>query len=69
MHLRLYVVIAMTENMAVYVLQTEFRFLYWKFDIVRSLYINASFHHLHCVSSINVYSFLCLTRQEESSPK
>jgi hypothetical protein len=25
---------------------TQLRFLYWKFDIIRSLYINASFHHL-----------------------
>ncbi len=32
------------------VLQTKLRFLYWKFDIIRSLYINASFNI--CVVSL-----------------
>jgi hypothetical protein len=37
-----------------FVLQTKLRFLYWKFDIVRSLYINALFHHSHRITPINV---------------
>jgi hypothetical protein len=48
-----------------FVLQTESRFLYWKFDIVRSLYINASFHHLHCITPINANSLLRSMKQEE----
>jgi hypothetical protein len=37
--------ISMKENAAVLQFTTKLRFLYWKFDIIRSLYINASFHH------------------------
>jgi hypothetical protein len=44
------ILVAMKENMAVFVLQTKFSFLYWKLDIVRSLYINASFHHLRRIT-------------------
>jgi hypothetical protein len=46
------VLVAMKEKTAVFVLQTKLRFLYWKFDIVRSLYINASFHHSRRITPI-----------------
>ncbi len=46
------ILVTMKENKAIFILHTELRFLYWKFDIVRSLYINASFHHLHCITPI-----------------
>jgi hypothetical protein len=46
------ILVAMKENTAVFLLQTKLRFLYWKFNIVRSLYINASFHHLRRITPI-----------------
>jgi hypothetical protein len=51
-----------------FVLQTKLWFLYWKFNIVRSLYINAFFHHSRGITPINVYFLLCLVRQEGFNP-
>jgi hypothetical protein len=50
-HISSDLVIAVKENTTVYVLQTKLRFLYMKFDIVRSLYINALVH-LPCITPI-----------------
>jgi hypothetical protein len=48
------ILVAMKDNTDVFcfVLQTKLRFLYWKFDIVRSLYINALFDHLRRIPPI-----------------
>jgi hypothetical protein len=48
-----------------FVLQTKLRFLYWKFDMIRSLYINASF--IICVISLLSFanSLLCSKKQKE----
>jgi hypothetical protein len=45
--------IARKDNAAVYVLQPELCFLYWKFNIVKTLYINASFHHSRRITPTN----------------
>jgi hypothetical protein len=68
-HISSDLVTAVKENTAVFVLQTKLRILYWKFDIVRSLYINASFitRVILLLSFLN--SLLCSTKQEEDSPK
>ncbi len=57
------------ENTAVYVLQTKLRFLYWKLDIVRSLHINASFHHLRRITRIiHLLVTLLNKTSKEASP-
>jgi hypothetical protein len=67
-HISSDLVIAVKENTAVHALQTELRFLYWKFVVARSLSINALFHHLPRITYTNVSSLLCSIIQEESSP-
>jgi hypothetical protein len=46
-HIRRDLMVAMKDDKAVCDLQTKLRFLYWKSDADRSLYINALICHLH----------------------
>jgi hypothetical protein len=61
-------VIAVKENTAVSFYRPKYVSCIGN-STVRSLYINALFHHLHDITPINVNSLLCSIRQEESSPK
>jgi membrane protein YdbS with pleckstrin-like domain len=60
-------VIVVKEKTAVFVLQTKFRFLHWKFNIIKSLYIvKASFHHLHRTTPMNVSSYTLLKKKRKT---
>ncbi len=62
--------IVVKETTAVYVLQTELSFLYWKFDII--LYLLSSIHRfIICIASpLSTLSlYFAKIRREESSPK
>jgi hypothetical protein len=59
------ILVAMKENTVVFLLQTKFRFLYWKFHIVRSLYNNALFHHLCRVTPIIHYLVTLLNKNKK----
>ncbi len=62
--------IAMKENTAVLRFTTELRFLYWKFNIIRSLFINASFHHPRRFTSYHSLAhYFALQDKENFSPK
>jgi hypothetical protein len=62
--------IAVKENMAIRDFQRNYVSYIWKFNIVRSLYINALFFIISAVSLLSFFnSLLHSEKQEEFSPK